>query len=46
MGRRLKDEIYNTEAQHGKFGEDNIIIKIKTFIIKYILALLNDSLEF
>ena len=45
MGRRLKDEIYNTEAKHGKFGEDNIIIKIKTFIFKYILAHLNDSLE-
>ena len=46
MGRRLKDEIYNTEAKHGKFGEDNIIIKIKTFIFKYILDHLNDSLEF
>ena len=46
MGRRLKDEAYSTEAKHDKFKDDNIIRKIKTFIFKYILIKLNESLEF
>jgi hypothetical protein len=46
MGRRLKDEVYSTEAKHDKFKDDNIIRKIKTFIFKYILIKLNESLEF
>ena len=46
MGRRLKDEAYSTEAEHDKFKDDNIIRKIKTFIFKYILIKLNESLEF
>jgi len=46
MGRRLKDEIYNSKAKHDKFSEDNIIIKIKTYIFKYILDLLNESLQY
>ena len=45
MGRRLKKEIYNSKAKHDKFSEDNIIIKIKTYVFKYILHLLNESLE-
>ena len=46
MGRRLKDEAYSTEAKNDKFKDDNIIRKIKTFIFKYILIHLNESLEF
>ena len=46
MGRRLKDEIYNNKVKHDKFSEDNIIIKIKTYIFKYILDLLNESLQY
>ena len=46
IGRRLKDEIYNSKAKHDKFSEDNIIIKIKTYIFKYILDLLNESLQY
>jgi len=46
MGRRLKDEAYSTEAKYDKFKDDNIIRKIKTFIFKYILIKLNESLEF
>ena len=45
MGRRLKKQIYNSKAKHDKFSEDNIIRKIKTYIFKYILHLLNESLE-
>jgi len=44
-GRRLKDQLYDTEADHDKFKEDNIIRKIKTSIFKYILDHLNNSLE-
>ena len=44
-GRRLKDKLYITEAEHDKFKEDNIIRKIKTSIFKYILEHLNNSLE-
>ena len=44
-GRRLKDKPYNSEAEHNKYKEDNIMRKIKTYIFKYILNLLNNSLE-
>jgi len=44
-GRRLKDQLYDTEADHDKYKEDNIIRKIKTTIFRYILDHLNDSLE-
>ena len=44
-GRRLKDKLYITQAEHDKFKEDNIIRKIKTSIFKYILDHLNNSLE-
>ena len=43
MGRRLKDKIYESEANHNK---NSIITKIKTAIFKYILDHLNQSLEF
>jgi len=43
-GRRKKDELYKEEAEHDKFKSDNIIQKIKTFIFKYILEILNNSL--
>ena len=46
MGRRLKDKKYENEANHNKNSDDNIIIKLKTAIFKYILNLLNQSLEF
>lgn len=46
IGRRLKDEIYENEAKHNKYSEDNIITKLKTAIFKYILNHLNQSLEF
>ena len=46
MGRRLKNETYENEANHNKNSDDNIIIKLKTAIFKYILNLLNQSLEF
>ena len=46
IGRRLKDKIYETEANHNKNSADNIITKIKTAIFKYILDHLNQSLEF
>ena len=46
IGRRLKDEIYEKEANHNKNSADNIITKIKTAIFKYILDHLNQSLEF
>ena len=44
-GRRKKEDSYENYADHNKFSEDNIIRKIKTFIFKYILELLNKSLE-
>ena len=43
-GRRKKDEKYDDEATHDKFKPDNVIRKIKTFIFKYILEKLNNSL--
>ena len=43
-GRRKKDEKYDDEAAHDKFKPDNVIRKIKTFIFKYILEKLNNSL--
>ena len=46
MGRRLKGETYDNEASHNKYSDDNIITKLKTAIFKYILNLLNQSLEF
>jgi len=46
MGRRLKGKKYENEANHNKNSDDNIIIKLKTAIFKYILNLLNQSLEF
>ena len=46
IGRRLKNETYENEANHNKNSDDNIIIKLKTAIFKYILNLLNQSLEF
>jgi len=46
MGRRLKGETYDNEASHNKYCDDNIITKLKTGIFKYILNLLNQSLEF
>ena len=46
MGRRLKGEKYENEASHNKYSDDNIITKLKTAIFKYILNLLNQSLEF
>ena len=45
VGRRKKDEIYYEEAGHDKFKEDNIMRKIKTFVFKYILEMLNNSLK-
>ena len=44
-GRRRENCIYDEEPKHIKFVEDNIIRKIKTFIFKYILNLLNNSLN-
>ena len=44
-GRRSKNKLYDTVAEHNKFREDNIVRKIKTFIFKYILDHLNKSLE-
>ena len=46
MGRRLKGETYDNESSHNKYSDDNIITKLKTAIFKYILNLLNQSLEF
>ena len=43
-GRRKKYELYEDEAKHNKFREDNIMRKIKGFILRYILDLLNKSL--
>lgn len=43
-GRKKKDNNYKEDALHNKFKEDNIMRKIKTFIFKYILELLNNSL--
>ena len=39
-------ETYDNEASHNKYSDDNIITKLKTAIFKYILNLLNQSLEF
>ena len=44
-GRRKKDETYNDEPEHDKFKPDNIIQKIKTFYFKYVLEMLNNSLN-
>jgi len=44
-GRRKKDVNYNNKAEHTKFKEDNIVRKIKTSIFKYILEILNNSLN-
>ena len=44
-GRRRENCKYDEEPKHTKFDEDNIIRKIKTFIFKYILNLLNNSLN-
>ena len=44
-GRRRENGKYDEEPKHTKFDEDNIIRKIKTFIFKYILNLLNNSLN-
>jgi hypothetical protein len=43
-GRRKKYILYKDEAKHTKFNEDNIMRKIKGFIFRYILDLLNKSL--
>ena len=45
LGRRKKDKIYSAEAEHDKFKEDNIMRKIKSFFLKYILEQLNNSLK-
>ena len=44
-GRKRKDEI-DISSVHDKFTDDNAMRKIKTAIFKYILAWLNESLEF
>ena len=44
-GRRKKGVIYEEDPEHDKFKPDNIIRKIKTFIFKYILEILNNSLK-
>ena len=44
-GRRKKEGKYDSEAKHDKFRQDNIMRKIKTFIFKYILNKLNESLK-
>ena len=43
-GRRKKNEKHVKEAAHNKFTEDNIMRKIKTFVFRYILKILNESL--
>ena len=44
-GKKKKNLEYNTGTEHDKFREDNIIQKIKGFVFKYILELLNKSLK-
>ena len=44
-GRRKKGVIYEEDPEHDKFKSDNIMRKIKTFIFKYILEILNNSLK-
>ena len=44
-GRRKKGVIYEEDPEHDKFKPDNIMRKIKTFIFKYILEILNNSLK-
>ena len=44
MGRRKKNEIFEEEAEHNKFRQDNMMRKIKTFNAKYILEILNNNL--
>ena len=43
-GRRRKDGTFDNDAKHNKFDNDNIMNKIKTFLSKYNLNLLNDNL--
>ena len=43
-GRRGKDDAFANNAKHNKFDNDNIMNKIKTFLSKYNLNLLNDNL--
>ena len=45
VGRRKKNEIYQEEPGHDKFKQDNIMRKIKTFVFKFILEILNNSLK-
>ena len=43
-GRRGKDDAFANNAKHNKFDNDNIMNKIKTFLSKYNLNLLNYNL--